>query len=72
MKNVLQALKCHHLHIGNYMEDAEYTMDTPSWNIIINPFKLDGISHVYQLDQSIYVFRVVGISFLFNFLKKLL
>ena len=33
---------------------------SPSWNIIINPFKLNGISHVYQLDQSTYVFRVVG------------
>ena len=60
MTNVLETLKCHQLHIGNYMEDAEYTMDTLSWNIIINPFKLSGISHVYQFDQSIYVFRVAG------------
>ena len=27
---------------------------------LFNPFKLNGISHCYQLDQSISVLRVVG------------
>ena len=37
-------------------------------NVII-PFKPNGISHFYQLDQSIYVLRVVGwyYSFFFKF-----
>ena len=26
----------------------------------VNPYKLDGISHYYELDQSISVLRVVG------------
>ena len=42
--------------------------------IMFNPFKPNGISHSYQLDQSISVFRVVGwyFSFLFKFQNKLL
>ena len=30
-----------------------------------NPFKRNGISHFYQMDQSIFVLRVVGWSFSF-------
>ena len=25
--------KCHHLHIGNNVESAEYTMETPNGNV---------------------------------------
>ena len=34
-----------------------------------NPFKSNETSHFYQMDQSIFVFRVVGccFSFLFKF-----
>ena len=32
---------------------------------LINPFMSNGISHCYQLDQSIVVLRVVGGSFHF-------
>ena len=37
---------------------------------MFNQFKPNGISHYYQLDQSIFVLRVVGwyFSFLFEFL----
>ena len=31
----------------------------------VNPYKLNGISHSYQLDQSISVLRVVGWNFSF-------
>ena len=36
------------------------------------PYKLKGISHFYQLDQSISIFRVVGsyFSFLFKIWHK--
>ena len=36
---------------------------------ILNPFKSNETSHFYQMDQSIFVFRVVGccFSFLFKF-----
>ena len=39
----------------------------------VNPFKPNGISHSYQLDQSIYILRVVGwyFSFFLNF-KRIL
>ena len=35
----------------------------------LNPYKLNGISHSYQLDQSISILRIVGrnFSFLFRF-----
>ena len=32
---------------------------------LVNPFKPNGISHYYQLDQSISVLRVVGRYFIF-------
>ena len=36
---------------------------------LLNPFKSNEISHFYQMDQSIFVFRVFGccFSFLLNF-----
>ena len=36
---------------------------------LLNPFKSNEISHLYQMDQSIFFFRVVGccLSFLFKF-----
>ena len=36
---------------------------------LINPFKSNETSHFYQMDQSIFVFRVVGCCFssLFKF-----
>ena len=39
------------------------------YHMFINPFKPNGISHYYQLDQSISVLRVDGLyfSFLFKF-----
>ena len=37
----------------------------------INPFKLNGISHSYQMDQSISVLRLVGKVF-FIFIQKLI
>ena len=30
---------------------------------LLNPFKLNETSHFYQMDQSIFVFRVVGCWF---------
>ena len=40
--------------------------------IKVNPFKPNGISHCYQLDQSISFLRVFGLyfSFLFKFCKR--
>ena len=40
------------------------------WNLshLLNPFKPKGISHYYQLDQSISVLRVVRLYF--SFLSK--
>ena len=39
-----------------------------------NPFKMNGISHSYQLDQSISILRVIRWYFLilFKFLKNIL
>ena len=39
------------------------------WHHLLNHFKSKETSHFYQMDQSIFVFRVVGccFSFLFNF-----
>ena len=45
---------------GALPENSEY---------LINPFKPNGISHRYQLDQSISVLRVVGCYF--SFLSKI-
>ena len=36
-------------------------------NCKLNPFKMNGISHFYQLDQSISALRVVGWNFFFHF-----
>ena len=30
-----------------------------------NPFKLNGISHSYQMDQSIFILRLLGCTFIF-------
>ena len=42
--------------------------------VLVNPFKLNGISHSYKLDQSISFLIVVGwhFSFLFKILKNIL
>ena len=42
---------------------------TLSQHEVINPFKFNGISHSYQLDQSISVLKIIGryYSFYSNF-----
>ena len=46
-------------HIVKYMH-MQIFMWCSHFDSFLNPFKLNGISHCYQLDQSISVLRVVG------------
>ena len=39
MTNVLSPQKCHHLHVGNNMEDTAYTMETTTGTISIEKVK---------------------------------
>ena len=55
--------------LGVLVAKIESSENLSPQNLAFNQFRLNGISHSYQLDQSISVLKVVGwyFSFLFRF-----
>ena len=47
--------------------EPDKAYDKKKWHHLLNPFKSNKTSHFYQMDQSIFVFRVGGYCFLFLF-----